>query len=217
MNNKTSKIFNLSRNYFLIFLIIWTIVGSVLLFWEKDKSIYIYINGLHNPLGDQFFLLITYLGTFPFIAIVLLLLIFLSKFRKWNFIFLMVICNLFPFLIVQVLKNLFNHPRPLRYFDNANWIHKVAGQTQHFSLSFPSGHSEGIFALCCFLALLLPKRLSLLGIPLFLIALLVAFSRVYLSQHFYEDIFIGSLIGAYGALFAYWTFPSLENKYRNHN
>lgn len=214
MNNNKNKIFNFRKHYFFIFLLIWTIVGLIVFFAEKDKSIYLYINGLHTRFGDRVFPLITYLGTFPFIAIVCLSLFLIPKFRKWNFFILMAICNLFPLIIVQILKSLFNHPRPLRYFDNASWIHKVAGQPEHFSLGFPSGHSEGIFTLCCFLALLLPKRLSLLGIPLFLIGLLVAFSRVYLSQHFYEDVFVGSLVGAYGVLIAYWVFHRIENRNR---
>lgn len=211
MKNKLETIFNSKVNYFFILLLLWTVVGFVLLLTENNKSIYIYINNLHTPFLDQFFALITYLGTFPLIAIVLLCLFILPKYRTWKFTLFIIICNVFPFLIIQVLKNLFSHPRPLRFFENADWINKVAGQPELYSLSFPSGHSEGAFALCCFLSLILSKRYSLLGIPLFLIALLVAFSRVYLSQHFYDDIYVGSLAGSFGVLIAYVAFHRLAN------
>ena len=38
---------------------------------------------------------------------------------------------------------------------------------------------------------------------LFCLALLVAFSRVYLSQHFLNDIYAGSLLGTASALLAW--------------
>jgi membrane-associated phospholipid phosphatase len=38
---------------------------------------------------------------------------------------------------------------------------------------------------------------------LFLLALIAAYSRVYLSQHFFEDIYAGSFVGLIAALVAH--------------
>jgi membrane-associated phospholipid phosphatase len=38
----------------------------------------------------------------------------------------------------------------------------------------------------------------------------VAFSRVYLSQHFLVDVLAGSLLGTLSALFFYWYFQRLK-------
>jgi len=203
MDKKGSKLFNSGFKYFFIALLCWTVIGFVLLLLEKDKSIYRAINDLHTPLQDKIFPLLTYLGTFPFIAICLLGFYLSPRFRTFKFTLFVLVCNLAPFLILRIFKNIINRPRPLNYFNNAEWINKVTGQPENFNLSFPSGHSEGIFALCCFLALFLPKKWAIFGFPLFLVGLSVAYSRMYLSQHFYEDIFAGSLIGGYGVLFCY--------------
>ncbi|MGQ9543868.1 MAG: phosphatase PAP2 family protein [Candidatus Bathyarchaeia archaeon] len=57
--------------------------------------------------------------------------------------------------------------------------------------SFPSGHSERVFALATILRGKGRKRAALL----YILAATVAFSRVYLGVHYPLDIFVGSLIG----------------------
>ena len=67
------------------------------------------------------------------------------------------------------------------------------------------------FALYGLLIFLLPnkKRYVLL---LFLLALVVAVSRVYLVQHFWEDIYVGGLIGVILAMIFYTIDLRLEGK-----
>lgn len=68
--------------------------------------------------------------------------------------------------------------------------------------SFPSGHTAASFASC--FALLFKK--SKLWIPAFILAILIAFSRLYLYVHFPTDILggiaVGLLVGWLGALLA---------------
>lgn len=195
-----------AARYFVVLLLLWMVVGLVLLIVEENRQIYIWMNEKHTPFRDVFFSYFTELGTFKaVIGCLVILLMMNKKWRNLPFIVLFSLCQLFPFVITQILKNIFQRPRPLRYFENADWIHKVVGQPEQYSLSFPSGHSEGVFALACFCSLLLPNKYRIFGVLFFAIALLAAFSRIYLSQHFYEDIYVGSLIGAFGALFVfYW-------------
>ena len=47
------------------------------------------------------------------------------------------------------------------------------------------------------------NRSSLYSLFLLLIAVLVAYSRVYLCQHFYTDVYIGALIGGWTTFFVY--------------
>ena len=77
-------------------------------------------------------------------------------------------------------------------------------EEQHIHHSFPSGHATAAFALFFCLSFLSEST----GRKIFylLIALTVAFSRVYLSQHFFEDITAGSVIAVCFSSLVCWLF-----------
>jgi len=68
-------------------------------------------------------------------------------------------------------------------------------------MSFPSAHSTAVFSAFTSFALLWPKY----RIPLFIVAALVAFSRVATTQHFLSDVIAGALVGSLTSLFLYRT------------
>ena len=57
--------------------------------------------------------------------------------------------------------------------------------------SFPSGHATVSFACATVLALAVPR----LQLPLYLLAVLISFSRVYVGVHFPFDVLAGALLG----------------------
>jgi undecaprenyl-diphosphatase len=57
--------------------------------------------------------------------------------------------------------------------------------------SFPSGHATVSFACATTLALAVPR----LRIPLYVLAALIAFSRVYVGVHYPFDVLAGALLG----------------------
>ena len=59
--------------------------------------------------------------------------------------------------------------------------------------SFPSGHSTSAFSVFLLLTILSSKKSW--GYFLLLLAVATAYSRVYLAQHFVEDVYAGSLLG----------------------
>ena len=81
-------------------------------------------------------------------------------------------------------------------------IHLVDGVHLHSSHSFPSGHTTGAFALFGTLALMAKKPLWKLF--WLLLACLVGYSRMYLSQHFLIDVTVGSFIGMTAAVLCWW-------------
>jgi membrane-associated phospholipid phosphatase len=100
-------------------------------------------------------------------------------------------------------KNIFSHPRPRTFFSEKGLlaqIDPVPGvhwlQNQH---SFPSGHTLAAFTLFSYLALVLPwKKWG--ALLCFGLALLVGFSRMYLVQHFFKDVYLGAILGVAMAL-----------------
>ena len=155
------------------------------------------VNTHYNPTLDVFMYYITFMGQSEIIIPTLALLMFLPLFRtRWYFLSALV-ANITPLLIQQWLKRLFHAPRPLRYFHRAPWIHYLPQWgPELLQDSFPSGHSQGAFSFFCFLSLLLPQKYKWLALIFFVLALQVLYSRLYLAAHFFEDVYVGSIIGA---------------------
>ncbi len=190
--------------YFILPFLIWTVLGGIFLLLEQERAIYKVVNDYHYPFLDTLLPYITRLGEGEVVVTGLLVLLIYPAFRTPRYLLALVCCNLVPFLLTQGVKSLVNAPRPLKYFQEAEWIKRVTGQPVNYDYSFPSGHSEGAFAFFCFLALILPPRYSYLGFFFFFLALLVGYSRIYLSQHFYADVYIGSLIGTGCCILMFW-------------
>ena len=57
--------------------------------------------------------------------------------------------------------------------------------------SFPSGHATVAFACATVLALAVPR----LRVPFFVLAALIAFSRVYVGVHYPFDVLAGAVLG----------------------
>lgn len=115
----------------------------------------------------------------------------------------------------SLTKQFFHHPRPLRFFTDqgyADVLTFVEGVKVHSGpTSFPSGHTMAGFALYTFLALNIGgKRGS--AVFFFLLALIVGLSRIYLVQHFLEDVYLGSILGVALALYFYYLQGRLGKK-----
>lgn len=143
----------------------------------------------HNPVSDALFPVITYLGEAGavWIALSLVLLCF-RDFRKCGM--LMLLAMLGAFLTGELLlKNLVCRPRPCQEFPN--YVQMLV--TPPTSFSFPSGHSASSLAASTVLLLHSKK----LGIPACLLALLIAFSRIFLFVHYPTDVLAGMAFGVF--------------------
>ncbi len=98
-------------------------------------------------------------------------------------------------LAVQAIKHLIGRPRP-KLADQGvlNW--GPSFQTGHDS--FPSGHAVSAFALAAVLSSFYPAGRWIW----YSLAVLAAFTRVYIGAHFPSDVFVGA---ALGLLIGIWT------------
>lgn len=93
-------------------------------------------------------------------------------------------------IFITALKWVAGRHRPSEYF-----IHDLFG-FNYFGVgyeltSFPSGHAQTVFTLATALTILFPRW----GLPLFVMAILVAASRVMLTSHYLSDVFAGAAVG----------------------
>lgn len=153
-----------------------------------------------NPFLDVFFSIVTHLGDAGifWIAIAVAMLFF-KKTRKTG-IMMGVALVLGLILGNGLLKNVIGRVRPFD-LDGAYGSMKTVEDllvSKPGDKSFPSGHT-----LACFeSAFVLIYRDKRFGIPAMIIAVLVAFSRLYLYLHYPTDIFGGILLAAFNAVLA---------------
>ena len=154
-------------------------------------SLHLVVNRFHAHWADLLFPYATELanGWVPAILAVLLL------WKSWRSFLMMGLSAILSAIVVQSLKHLFfeSMDRPAMFFDRMPGLHVVAGIELHDHFSFPSGHSTVAFSMCAALAVVVGKPLP--AAFLAVLAAVLAFTRVYLSQHFTEDAIAGALIG----------------------
>ncbi|MDB5013767.1 MAG: phosphatase family protein, partial [Daejeonella sp.] len=145
-------------------------------------DLFLIINGFYSNNLDIFFRGTTYIGD-GITMIVFGLILCAFSFRYG---LLTLIAYAYTSLIAQIIKYSFHSPRPTKFFSDLHQpIRTIEGYPIYEWNSFPSGHSVSAFSLAVVIAWLLPekhKRLAWLILP---IAILTAFSRVYLAQHFF--------------------------------
>jgi membrane-associated phospholipid phosphatase len=188
------------RSYFYSVFIAYIIVFAFfLLTHSKSESFYI-LFGKHNYLLNAFFQVYTFLGDGIF-AIALCLIVYWRKQKQLALAIL--ICFLISGTAAQLLKNFLFSPRPKLYFDAANELFAYAGLTdvRGGNSSFPSGHTTTTFSIVFVLAMYI--RNQYVHLLLFGAAMLVGYSRIYLGQHFPEDVFAGSIIGLFCGVISY--------------
>ena len=201
------------NTYFLVPFITWVVVGGVLLLSFDKETLFKAINLNYSSWADVVMLYTTKLGEGIIGTLILLVLFGYKHFRNWWYVVAALACNVLPSFIIQVLKSGVGAPRPLKYFDHAAWIHILPDWHHVTQRSFPSGHTCAAFSLFTFLAFLLPKKYRPYGIILFLIALFVGYSRVYLAAHFFLDVYVGSIIGTLFTMFTFMVMNLYQHKF----
>ncbi len=152
----------------------------------------------------------TYAGDGVFAIIIGVLLVFFIKIRV-GFAFLAGYA--LEGIIVQVMKLLIftDRPRPWARYAQTDTIHLINNFKPYSNNSFPSGHTATAFCLVTLVVLIWPKMKS--GWLFFIPAFLVAYSRVYLSQHYFIDIYAGAIVGIISALAIYYYFFACSHNF----
>jgi len=158
-----------------------------------DQSVFLFINQhLWNSCMGFVMFALTQIGNgFFLIPLIVVSILIFDRRNVLKVIVVSIIAILFGGLIVHILKELIQRPRPLAepLFEAIKI--NVCGRGLCGKNSFPSGHSQAAFSIAAVLSGYYKKRWLLF----YLLAGLTAFSRVYIGVHYPFDIIAGSMIG----------------------
>lgn len=163
------------------------------------------LQNLHNNILDSIMMLITSLGNggllWIFISIMMISIPTIGKEsmeqkrrRKHYGILLIISLMVTAILGNLIIKNIIQRPRPFQVDTS------VIPLIYPREYSFPSGHTSSSFAAATILFLYNYK----VGGFAFLVAGLIAFSRMYFFVHFPTDIFGGIVLGIFCSVFVWY-------------
>ncbi len=203
MNIGIKDVLQRIRPFFILYLILLAGCLAIKLLYTKDE-IYFAVNTRYSDFLDTVEPYITDLGN-GWAIVILAAVVALYNYR---IAFLLITTFIITSLSVQVAKFCFDAPRPKLYFaKELSKLHFAKGVEILSHNSFPSGHTLTAFATGVLLTYLAKnKKWAYL---LIFYGVMVGFSRVYLSEHFFEDVIAGSLMGVVLAVLWIWF---IENK-----
>ena len=153
-----------------------------------DRAAFVLINShLRHVLLDLFMPFVTEKWNFvvPMACVALYLLVKGGRQGRW-----IVLCAIVLVVAADAgataLRSHFQRVRPCQALQG---VQLLVGCSDSFS--FPSNHATNAFALAAFFAVYYRR----LAIPLFIIAALVGYSRIYVGVHYPTDVLAGACLG----------------------
>jgi membrane-associated phospholipid phosphatase len=189
---------------FILAIIIVIGTGILILVLGKNGSFQL-INGNYNEIADQFFKYFTHYGD-GVMWVPLGLFCFFFK-RKY---FIAVLAGaIISTLLAQFLKRIVypEELRPISYLSESFPVHQISGVEMRRLHSFPSGHTTTAFTMALIMSHMINKKVWSILLPL--LALIAAYSRVYLAQHFPTDLLAGMCIGIVSAILSLLVYKKI--------
>jgi len=176
-------------------------------------AVFLFLNTDGGALMDQFFKWATWGAEgwvwIPFLSVVVFL--FKKDFK------LILLNFLLSTLLTQIPKRLIwdTISRPIASGMPLNDIHTVPGVVMHAYNSFPSGHTATAFTLFLLTIYLFPTKWVFAIGAIF--AMICAYSRVYLGQHFPMDLGGGIIVAVMSIQLSIVIHQKISNKIKKNN
>ena len=197
----------LTKNYFSYCVYAFLLVGLIPLTVLSKPFLNLLVNEhIASDLLDPFFIVYSQVFEGWCVVIIALILIFVSKKKLLMFIVAGLLCCAITLLLKDIIIG--NTPRPTKFLPLDSFKHLLADiSIYEKQYSFPSGHSTLAFSLMALFSA--SARKNIWCVIFFSVALFAAFSRIYLLQHFFVDIYAGAFIGTAISVFVLFLFNNV--------
>lgn len=177
-----------------------------------EQDLFFLINGSHTSLMDYIMWLFS--GSVVWVPIAIFILFFLIYKKRWRewlpvliaIVILFVCCDQFS---SGLMKPLFARPRPTHYpgiMEHVRILYDYTGGRY----GFISGHATNAFGFAMFTVLLFRNKIY--SSVIFVWAVIMAYSRVYLGVHFISDVVAGAISGIIIGFIVYKLYAIITKK-----
>ncbi|MCA6074956.1 phosphatase PAP2 family protein [Fulvivirga sedimenti] len=181
---------------------------------ELDKDLFFILNGLHTAWLDPVMYYIS--QTLTWLPVYLLFMWLLIKNFGWRTVLWLTGLALAITLADQVtsglMKPFFERFRPSRDPSFEEGLVHIVNGYRGGKFGFASSHAANAFAVATYLYLLLRNSVRYSGY-LFVMAALIAYSRIYLGVHYPADVIAGGAIGIVAGSLCYRLAMLANNKW----
>jgi membrane-associated phospholipid phosphatase len=190
------------NRWFLIPCLLWFIAGGIFLLRYNSKELFFAINQVHSPFWDKAMGGFSAYGRGDIIPFILVGVLLIPAMRNKQYILSGLGFGIIIPVFVYCTKLFFHEPRPILLYGN-ELVHSVPWLKDLTNNSFPSGHTFGAFGFFMLLSIILPSKQKIWSLLFFLLAFLCGYSRMYLGQHFFLDVWVGSIFGTVFTILIY--------------
>lgn len=173
-------------------------------FIQLDSALFYFINHLpHNLSLDLFFSFLSLVGNWGILWIFIIAALLVWEEVKDRKGFYALILAILTSIVTSdmILKNIFQRFRPEFLLSNVIVVSDMSK-----SFSFPSGHTTIAFAA----AYILAREHKRWAWGYYLVAFLIAFSRIYLGKHYPGDVLGGIVLGT---LIGFMSLKTVNRRY----
>ncbi|MBX2894867.1 MAG: phosphatase PAP2 family protein [Cyclobacteriaceae bacterium] len=189
-----------------LFFLVTIVLMALAIVTPRGQDVF-WINSHHSFFGDTFFSIVTNAGD----GILILPVFIIFLFVRFHLSAILLVSSAITGVLVSIFKQwlLSAALRPTRVLD-IDVLHFVPGIKVHATHSFPSGHTATAFALAFVLALIFNRKH--MTVLFLFIALAVGTSRIYLLQHFLQDVAAGAYMGVMSVIFSILILDRFRNQ-----